>query len=610
MLEYIIKQRQGRYLVYGIIFIIIGFVLSYYGIELSRYAFYLSIYFLGYYATINAVVDTIENRKFNVDLLMILAALGAVVINYESEGAMLLLIFAGAEVLEDVVSQKSSNAISELMKQVPEEAKLLQTDGSTITVKTEKLKIGDIVLVSKGDQIPIDGYSDRDIVVNEASLTGESEPVTKESGEEVFAGTINEGDSFRLEVSKEKKDTVFSNIIRMVEEAQSKPSNRERFINRLESKYVTVVLIAVPIFIAVLYFLRSYSFNEAFYRGMVLLTVASPCALVASATPATLSAISNSAKNGILFKDAQALELMKDLKYLATDKTGTLTYGEFEVVDYEIPEDILKKVVYIENNSNHPIAKSIVKKFSDVDLSDVEDSNIEEIAGAGLKMGDIIIGKPGIFKDYKDPNGYLSMGESVHTKSIVAEGNTIVGCILLVDTIRESAKEAINNFKKEDVLVEMLTGDNEAVATKVAEKLGLEHYRYNCYPEDKMKFIEEKQAQNHIVAMIGDGINDAPALANADIGIGMGDGSSIAMESSDMVVVKNNLNKIYFTYGLSKKLSKIVKQNIFFSVSVIITLIIVNILGILDLPSGVVFHEGSTILVILNGLRLLYYKGE
>ena len=610
MLEYIIKQRQGRYLVYGIIFIIIGFVLSYYGIELSRYAFYLSIYFLGYYATINAVVDTIENRKFNVDLLMILAALGAVVINYESEGAMLLLIFAGAEVLEDVVSQKSSNAISELMKQVPDEAKLLQTDGSTITVKTEELKIGDIVLVSKGDQIPIDGYSDRDIVVNEASLTGESEPVTKESGEEVFAGTINEGDSFRLEVSKEKKDTVFSNIIRMVEEAQSKPSNRERFINRLESKYVTVVLIAVPIFIAVLYFLRSYSFNEAFYRGMVLLTVASPCALVASATPATLSAISNSAKNGILFKDAQALELMKDLKYLATDKTGTLTYGEFEVVDYEIPEDILKKVVYIENNSNHPIAKSIVKKFSDVDLSDVEDSNIEEIAGAGLKMGDIIIGKPGIFKDYKDPNGYLSMGESVHTKSIVAEGNTIVGCILLVDTIRESAKEAINNFKKEDVLVEMLTGDNEAVATKVAEKLGLEHYRYNCYPEDKMKFIEEKQAQNHIVAMIGDGINDAPALANADIGIGMGDGSSIAMESSDMVVVKNNLNKIYFTYGLSKKLSKIVKQNIFFSVSVIITLIIVNILGILDLPSGVVFHEGSTILVILNGLRLLYYKGE
>ncbi len=610
MLEYIIKQRQGRYLVYGIIFIIIGFVLSYYGIELSRYAFYLSIYFLGYYATINAVVDTIENRKFNVDLLMILAALGAVLINYESEGAMLLLIFAGAEVLEDVVSQKSSNAISELMKQVPDEAKLLQTDGSTITVKTEELKIGDIVLVSKGDQIPIDGYSDRDIVVNEASLTGESEPVTKESGEEVFAGTINEGDSFRLEVSKEKKDTVFSNIIRMVEEAQSKPSNRERFINRLESKYVTVVLIAVPIFIAVLYFLRSYSFNEAFYRGMVLLTVASPCALVASATPATLSAISNSAKNGILFKDAQALELMKDLKYLATDKTGTLTYGEFEVVDYEIPEDILKKVVYIENNSNHPIAKSIVKKFSDVDLSDVEDSNIEEIAGAGLKMGDIIIGKPGIFKDYKDPNGYLSMGESVNTKSIVAEGNTIVGCILLVDTIRESAKEAINNFKKEDVLVEMLTGDNEAVATKVAEKLGLEHYRYNCYPEDKMKFIEEKQAQNHIVAMIGDGINDAPALANADIGIGMGDGSSIAMESSDMVVVKNNLNKIYFTYGLSKKLSKIVKQNIFFSVSVIITLIIVNILGILDLPSGVVFHEGSTILVILNGLRLLYYKGE
>lgn len=610
MTKDIVRNKKGRYVLFGIVFVVLGFVLENLKMEYSRFAFYISMYFLGFFATKEAIVDTLENKSPNVDLLMIIAALGSVLINYESEGAVLLLIFAGAEVLEEYVSKKSGNAIKELMNQVPDTAKLLREDGTIIEIDTNKLKLGDIVVVSKGDQLPIDGTTDRKVLINESSLTGESIPVTKDIGDEVFAGTINEGDSFHLEVNKLKEETVFSNIIKMVEQAQNNPSKREEFIEKIESKYVIGVLVSVPLFILGLYYFAGYSFSQAFYRGMVLLTVASPCALVASAKPATLSAISNAAKNGILFKDAKAFELLNNLSFIATDKTGTLTHGEFDVISFELDEEILKQVVYIEQNSNHPIAKSIVRRFENIDLSSVEKDKIEEIAGSGLKMGDIIVSKPSNFIGYNDKNNYLEKINSENTIALVAKGNTVVGYIELADTIRKSAKEAINKFHKNNILIEMLTGDNEKTANNVASQLGLEKYKANCFPEVKMKLIHEKQANNEIIAMIGDGINDAPALANADIGISMGSGSSIAMESSEMVIVKNDLNKLFHSFKLSQKLNKIIIQNIIFSICVIIVLIALNLLGYLDLPKGVVFHEGSTILVILNGLRLLYYKGE
>src|SRR5690625_4121318 len=229
------------------------------------------------------------------------------------------------------------------MSQVPSTAQLLKENGEVIEVSTEKLKLRDIVIVSKGDQIPIDGYTDRKTMVNESALTGESVPIVKEKEDKVFAGTINEGNVFYLEVNKLSNETIFSNIIRMVEEAQSKPSRISKFIDRIESKYVMTVLIIVPIFIFILYSGIGLSFEESFYRGMVLLTVASPCALVASATPTTLSAISNGAKNGVLFKGGAAMEALSTMDTLYSDKTGTLTYGEFEVDDYEAEENVLKE---------------------------------------------------------------------------------------------------------------------------------------------------------------------------------------------------------------------------------------------------------------------------
>lgn len=575
----------------------------------SSIAFYIAIFFLGFYASKNAVIETIRERSPNVDLLMILAAIGAVIINYESEGALLLLIFAGAEVLENYVTSKSTKAISELMSHLPSTASRIGADGEITEIPTEELIQGDIVLVAKGEQIPIDGQADRQVSVNEAALTGESVPVVKEKDEEVFAGTVNDGNSFRLTVTKTSDDTIFSNIVRMVEEAQQRPSKLSKTIDRIESKYVISVLIGVPVFIAILYFFNNLGFEESFYRGMVMLTVASPCALVASATPATLSAISNGAKNGILFKGGAAMEALSTMDILYSDKTGTLTYGDFVVEEYAADEDTLKEVVTIEQHSSHPIAEAIVKKFKTLDLDSVDDSEpVEEIVGSGMKKGDIIVGKPDAFKDYTDPSNYRDQIIAGNTNIFVGESGQITGYFSLADQVRDEAVHAVENFQNSDIEVVLLTGDNETVAEKVAGEVGITDYTASCLPEDKVRFVNESQKKSKIVGMIGDGINDAPALANADIGIAMGSGSSVAMESSDVVIVKNNLQKLFYSFMLSNRLNRIILANIIFSISVIVILVLLNIFGLLNLPTAVLFHEGSTILVILNGLRLLRAK--
>src|SRR5699024_5380605 len=412
----------------------------------------------------NAVIETVKSKSPNVDLLMILAAIGAVIIGFESEGAALLFIFAGAEVLEDYATNKSTKAISELMSQVPSSANVLKDNGEVIEVPTEELVVGDTVVVSRGEQIPIDGYADREIFVNESALTGESVPVTKGIGKEVFAGTINEGNAFYLEVNKASDETVFSNIIQMVEEAQNRPSKVSKIIDRIESKYVIGVLIGVPIFIFILYGISGFPFEEAFYRGMVMLTVASPCALVASATPATLSAISNGARNGVLFKGGAAMEALSTMDVLYSDKTGTLTYGQFQVVDYAAEEDVLKEVVYMEQQSSHPIAEAIVDTFKKLDLLSVDQTQpVEEVAGSGMKKGNIEVGKPSAFADFNDPNQYLSKAIDGNTNVFVGKDHTIVGFFSLADQVRQEAAQAVSGFQQDGVRVELLTGDNETV---------------------------------------------------------------------------------------------------------------------------------------------------
>ena len=605
MIHYLLNNRQGRFLLIGTFFLVTGFILMLSGNAFNPYVFYLAIFFLGFFAAQDAIVDTVQNKRPNVDLLMILSALGATLIQYESEGAMLLFIFAAAEALEEFATGKSTKAIEELMAQVPTTAQLVQENGDVIEVATDSLVIGDLVMVARGAQLPIDGYVDREVLVNEAALTGESVPTEKAKGNEAFAGTINEGNAFHLKVSKLSSETIFSNIIRMVDEAQNRPSQISKFIDHFESKYVISVLLTVPAFIAILYF-QNYSFAEAFYRGMILLTVASPCALVAAATPATLSAISNGAKNGVLFKGGAAMEELSRMDILYSDKTGTLTVGDFEVVAYEADEATVREVVYMEQFSTHPIAQAIINAFPDIQLDSVNrDESVEEVSGKGLKKGKLLVGKPAAFDDYADPLNIRQKRQSGYTSIFVGRDNEVIGYFNLADQVREESKQAIEAFKSRGVEVVLLTGDNEEVAQKVAQEVGLAHYHANLSPEDKITFVQNSQAKDLSVGMIGDGINDAPALAHAEIGIAMGSGSSIAMESSEVVIVQNDLNKLFDSYDLSHRLNRIILQNVIFAVGVIVALIMLNIIGWLDLPTGVVFHEGSTILVILNGLRLL-----
>ena len=606
MIQFLFKSRKGQFFSLAILFTVAGFVLMPIHDLASRICFYIAIFFGGFFAAKDAVVDTIREKSPNVDLLMILSALGAAAINFESEGAVLLIIFSGSDLLEEYATDKTTNEISALMSNVPETAKLVMSSGQTKEVSTEDLQLEDQVLVAKGEQVPIDGYVDSQVSIDESALTGESIPVSKEAGQEVFAGTINQGNAFQLTVSKTSDETIFSSIVKMVEEAQDHPSNIAKFIDRFETKYVITVLIAVPLFVLALYGLTANNWQEAIYRGLVLLTVASPCALVASATPATLSAISNGAKHGILVKGGAAMESLSSMDQLFTDKTGTLTFGEFTLVDYQASDQTLAYVTYMENQSNHPIARALVDHFKDLDFSQVDSSQpVEEVAGVGLKMGDWLLGKLSVFEGYK---GYQELNQELENKQttvVAAYKDEIKGYFVLADEIRQEAKEAVRNFMAAGVDVSLLTGDNETAASQVAQAIGLDHYEASLTPEDQTVFVKEAQNEETVIGMIGDGINDAPALANADIGIAMGSGSSVAMESSDLIVVKNNLAKLFYSFDLSKRLNKIIIQNIVFAVGVIVILVILNLLGILDLPTGVVAHEGSTILVILNGLRLL-----
>ena len=606
MLHYMKTRRTAQFLAIGTVLMVLGLIFHY-RIQLVGHAFlYLAVFFLGYFASKKAIRVSIQEKAPNVDLLMILAALGALMIQEESEATILLFIFATAEVLEAYVTEKSTSAISSLMSQVPEKALLLQEDGQTVEVPTHQLQVNDRILVAKGSQIPIDSLAMNPTTVNEMALTGETLPVEKEVGDEVFAGTLNEGHAVTLKVSKTSDQTVFSNIIRMVGQAQNQPSKIGSWIELFERYYVIAVLLAVPLFILSLYHLQGLAFQDAFYRGMVLLTVASPCALVASVTPATLSAISKGARIGVLIKGGTALENLAGVNLIYSDKTGTLTYGQFEVLDSLVPASILPLVVAMEQSSHHPIAQAIVKHFCDVDLSQLPANlNVQEESGMGLICGDIRVGKPAAFAHYSDPHGYLRNLSTGQTTVIVAQGDTIVGYFILADQVRPESAQAVHDFQKEGVEVIMLTGDNEAVAQRIAKEVAVDDFRANCLPQDKIKDVQTSQAAGRVVAMIGDGINDAPALANANVGIAMGSGSAIAMESAELVMVQNNFAKLFQVYKLSQKLNTIIRQNLIFSVGVILVLIVLNLFGMLDLTKGVIFHEMSTILVIINGLRLL-----
>ncbi len=584
-------------------------------------------YVAGGWFGLQAGIKSLLHREINVDLLMVLAAAGAATVNQWREGAILLFLFSLSNVLQAYAMDRSRNAIKALLKLRPNEATIRQ-DGNLIIVPVESLNIGDVVVIRPGERFPIDGrVIDGESMVDQSPITGESMPVSKTKGNDVFAGTVNQNGSLDVQVTRPANDTTLARIIKMVEDAQGRRASTQRFLDEFEQKYAMFVIGAVLLFIFIPPLLPGGpNFNDNFYRAMVLMTVASPCALVISTPASILSAIANAARRGILFKGGAHLEQMATIKAIAFDKTGTITTGRpavTEITTYNgVPrEELLRVAAALESRSEHPVARAVVERARGEALHIGEPDSFEAVPGLGVRgvVNGIstLIGNERFMEQEKLPIPSDLMAERTQLE---AEGKTVLlvyqqgwlGAIAVADELRPNAADVIKSLRAAGVEhIVILTGDNERVAKGIARRVGADEVRANLLPEDKVAAVAALKEQYGPTAMVGDGVNDAPALASATIGIAMGAaGTDVALETADVVLMADDLSNIAYAMHLSRKARRVVVQNIAFSLGVIVVLVI-SALGLnLPLPFGVVGHEGSTIIVVSNGLRLLTYRGN
>ena len=575
----------------------------------------------GYHVVVlEGIGETIENTKRqkrftpNSHVLTGLAALGASFLGNFGEGTLLILIFSGAHFLEEYAEGRSKREITKLLEMNPTTARRIMPDGKTEIVDVSALKVGDRLQVLNGDQVPIDGLIlSGNTAIDESAINGESIPKEKAEGDMVFGSTINGTGTFTMQVTKENKDTVFAKILQLVSQNQSNQTRAASIIQRLEPRYVNFVLLVIPLVVVLAPLLFDWTWPQSVYRGLVLPVAASPCALAAATVSVTLSATSNLAKKGVLSKGSSYLSQLANIKAIAFDKTGTLTRGKPKVTNYYFAdsvneEELVDVIVALEKESNHPLASAILEKFEAKNKLAIAVTNQ---IGKGL-TGDYQgksyrIGKPTSFTDVDDTFAQRNAEWASHGQTVVyvAENEKVIGLIALMDVPSEHAGTTIDYFKKQGIHTTLITGDSEMTGKAVAEQLGVDEVIANVMPEDKSRIIDEQKAKHGLVAMVGDGVNDAPALVNADIGIAMGDGTDVAVDVSDLVLMQSNLAKLVQAHRVSKKMNKVVWQNIYFSMAVVVFLVTVSLLGLTDIAISVIVHEGSTIVVILNGLRLL-----
>jgi Zn2+/Cd2+-exporting ATPase len=603
----------------------------------------------GYESAREGFTTLVKERELDVDLLMIVAALGAAGLGLWRkeyyliiDGAVLILIFAISGALEGYAMQRTERSIRSLMSLTQDTARVVR-QGREEIVPINQLQLGDEIIVKPGELIPTDaiileGYSS----LNQAAITGESLPVERKVGEEVFAGTLNGYGALKLKLHQPPESSLIQRVIRLVKQAQTEAPPSQEFIEQFERRYAQVIVV-VGIFLAILPpFIWNWEWETTIYRALTFLVVASPCALMAAIMPTLLSGIANGAKQGILFKNGAQLERVGKVRAIAFDKTGTLTTGQVEVCQVIASSeytqtDVLKAAAALESRSEHPIGKAILQAASDLEYKSAVE--VQAIPGQGIvglvKQQQVIVGNAEFVQQYVT-NLSVQLQDAAHTlqqegKTVVwvAQGEkdagtrgrgdaeivfdnlstsfTVLGLVALADKIRPEAAKAIAHLRKLGVeQVVMLTGDNQRTANSVAQAIGIDKVYAELLPEDKLGVIRNLQQEYETVAMVGDGINDAPALAQASVGIAMGKaGSDVALETADIVLMADKLEKIAVAMRLGKRAQAIVKQNIVIALSFILLLLVGNFLGNVNLPLGVVGHEGSTVLVTLSGLRLL-----
>jgi Cd2+/Zn2+-exporting ATPase len=576
----------------------------------------------GTLAAKTAIADLFHGQ-INIDLLMVMAAIGAAILGAWAEGAMLLALFSTSNALEHFALDRTRSAVRKLMDLTPPTARLL-SGGSEREVPVSKLQLDDLVVVRPGEKIPVDGTVTSGATdVNQAAITGESMPVRKEPGDEVFAGTINGSGSINIQVTRLSTESTLARIARMVAAAQEEKGEAERFTDKFEGPYAIGVIV-VSALIGIVSMLLGADVDDAFYRAITLLVVASPCALVISTPAATLSAISSAARGGVLVKGGSHLDSVGVIDTIAFDKTGTLTLGKPALTDLEVfgdysREESLQRIAAAERLSEHPIARAIVRGAEAEGIEIATPSAFDSDPGRGVvaTVGDrqIIVGNETIFA----ANGILLPPEVVATANrIRGEGRTAViaadreGFVAVAgvaDQIRPGVPEAIGHLRDLGIKrVVMLTGDNELVGHAIGRQLGIDEVYTDLQPAEKLAKIRELEQQG-TVAMVGDGVNDAPALAIATLGIAMGaGGTDVALETADMVLITGDLRQLPFAISLARRMRLIIRLSIAFALLVIATLAVSTLFVGIPLPLGVVGHEGSTVIVVLAGLSLLAYR--
>lgn len=573
----------------------------------------------GYRKAWEGLQTLLYEHDLDVDLLMVVAALGAASIGFWQDGAVLILIFSLSGALESYTLKKTDNDIRSIMKLRPETALVLK-DKQEIPTRAEDLRRGDIILVKPGERIAADGVVTEGVsTVNQASITGEAIPVDKDPGQDVFAGTINGYGTLLVTVTKAAKDTLLARIIKLVQEAQSERPPSQLFIERFEGVYAKAVVAGAILVMAVPPLLWGWTWEAAIYKAMNFLVVASPCALVSSIMPAVLAGISNGARHGILFKGGAHLEAIGSIQAVAFDKTGTLTEGALQVrhvvsVAQGDEAEVLRLAAGLEALSEHPIAKALVQEAKNRGLSLPEASGLQAVPGVGVyglveKQFVRVVSEAGLTASALEKSEREDMEtwkEQGKTLVFVEREGILEGMIALQDALRPQAPEAVNVLRQMGLRVVMLTGDAQATANALGREAGVQDVYAELLPEQKLQFVRQLTQRHGSVAMIGDGVNDAPALAASEVGVAMGAaGTDVALETAKVVLMADDLSKVSYAIELGRRTNRIVKQNIAFAFSVMAFLVAGVFWGEVNLPIGVVGHEGSTILVILNGLRLL-----
>jgi Cd2+/Zn2+-exporting ATPase len=586
----------------------------------SLILYYVAILTVAIYIGVIGLKELFLERHFSVEFLMAVAGLGALALDYRFEAATVLFLYCIAEYFEGYIQERARRTVEKISKVIPEKARVL-SDGAEKRVNVEEVETGAVLLVKPGERIPLDGNVIAGFShVDQALVTGESVPVPKNVNDCVFAGTLNTTGVLKITVTKKSTETLVSRIVQLVIESQKRKASIERLVDRFAKIYVPIV-IALAVFTALaLPYLLGGSFETWFYRSLILLVVSCPSAFIISVPATIFIAITIAAKRGVIIKGGVFIEKLAHVKHVVFDKTGTLTLGRQSVHEIRRPDksraedEALTYAAALDQYSNHPVAQAIVRKAMEkgIDLSKVKVTDVLEVPGKGIVgiVNDkhVAIGNLEFMRELgcDCTEAFEVTAGDAHTAICVSVGKTGLAAVCVVDQVREDALVAIRSLKKAGIKTTMLTGDRTEIAEETAHALGIDDFQAELFPEDKLKCIEDMKGKEGLVAMVGDGVNDAPALATSDVGIAMGGhGVDIALESADVVLVRDELAQIPYLLKLSDKTMVIAKENIAASLVVKFILGALGLLGLTPLWFTVAAgDDGVTMLLLLNSLRL------